>query len=124
MLSDSEEQLAEFYGEAAMWDPQTALQASAVVAVAALVVPPLARGIGGCCAVIGFFGVTQSSTWAPTVAALGLLAWFVGHWSFAVRNDLRYRSRLARVVIDKTPLRWTIPRCWQLRRERRFATAR
>lgn len=107
-----------------MWDLQTALQATAVVAVVALIVPPLARGVGGICAVIGFFGVVQSSSWAPTVAALGLLAWFVGHWSFAVRNDVHYRSRLALVVIDKTPLRWTIPRCWQLRRERRRAAAR
>ena len=70
-----------------MWDLETALQASAVVVVAALLAPPLARRIGGICAVIGFFGVMQSSTWAPTVAALGLLAWFVGHWTFAVRND-------------------------------------
>ena len=93
-----------------MWDLETALQASAVVVVAALLAPPLARRIGGICAVIGFFGVMQSSTWAPTVAALGLLAWFVGHWSFAVRNDVHYRSRLALVVIDKTPLRWTIPK--------------
>lgn len=124
MLSDSEEQLAEFYGEAAMWDPQTALQASAVVVVAALLVPSLARGVGGTCAVVGFFGVMQSSTWAPTVATLGVLAWLVGHWSYAVRNDVHYRSRLARVVIDKTPLRWTIPRYWQLRRERRLPTAR
>ena len=31
-------------------------------------------------------GVLQGRTWAPTVAALGLLAWFVGHWSFAVRH--------------------------------------
>jgi len=107
-----------------MWDLETALQASAVVVVAALLAPPLARRIGGICAVIGFFGVMQSSTWAPTVAALGLLAWFVGHWSFAVRNDVHYRSRLALVVIDKTPLRWTIPKYWQLRRERGLATAR
>ena len=107
-----------------MWDLETALQASAVVVVAALLAPPLARRIGGICAVIGFFGVMQSSTWAPTVAALGVLAWFVGHWTFAVRNDVHYRSRLALVVIDKTPLRWTIPKYWQLRRERRLATAR
>ena len=107
-----------------MWDLETALQASAVVVVAALLAPPLARRIGGICAVIGFFGVMQSSTWAPTVAALGLRAWFVGHWSFAVRNDVHYRSRLALVVIDKTPLRWTIPKYWQLRRERGLATAR
>lgn len=45
----------------------------------------------------------QGRTWAPTVAALGALARFVGRWSFAVRNDARYRSRLARVVIDHTP---------------------
>ncbi|KZO60492.1 MULTISPECIES: hypothetical protein [unclassified Dietzia] len=107
-----------------MWDLETALQASAVVVVAALLAPPLARRIGGICAVIGFFGVMQSSTWAPTVAALGVLAWFVGHWTFAVRNDVHYRSRLALVVIDKTPLRWTIPKYWQLRRRRRLATAR
>src|SRR5690606_40419009 len=42
----------------------------------------------------------------------------VGHWSFAVRNDVHYRSRLALVVIGKTPLRWAIPRYWQLRRQR------
>lgn len=86
-----------------MWDLQTAVQAVVVVAVASLLVPPLARGIGGICAVIGFCGVVQSSSWAPTVMALGMVAWFVGHWSFAVRNDARYRSRLARVVIDQTP---------------------
>lgn len=95
-----------------MWDPQTAIQAVAVVAVASLIVPPLARFIGGICAVIGFFGVTQGSSWAPTVAALGLWAWLVGHWSYALRNDVRYRSRLALWVIDKTPLRWTLPQYW------------
>ena len=107
-----------------MWDLQTAIQAVAVVAVASLLVPPLARGIGGICAVIGFCGVVQSSSWAPTVMALGLVAWLVGHWSFAVRNDVHYRSRLALLVIDSTPLRWTIPRYWQLRRARRLAQAR
>lgn len=107
-----------------MWVLQTAVQAVVVVAVASLLVPPLARGIGGICAVIGFCGVVQSSSWAPTVMALGMVAWFVGHWSFAVRNDVHYRSRLALVVIDKTPLRWAIPRYWQLRRQRRIAEAR
>ncbi|GAA1731064.1 hypothetical protein SAMN06265174_102643 [Dietzia kunjamensis subsp. schimae] len=107
-----------------MWNPQTALQAAAVVVVGSLLAPPVTRVAGGFCAFIGFCGVLQSRTWAPTVAVLGLLAWLVGHWSFAVRNDIHYRSRLALVVIDKTPLRWTIPRYWQLRRERRFSTAR
>ena len=107
-----------------MWDPQTAVQAVVVVALGSLLLPPVSRVVGGFCAVIGFCGVMQSSTWAPTVAALGLLAWFVGHWSFAVRNDVHYRSRLALVVIDKTPLRWTIPKYRQLLRERRLATAR
>ena len=107
-----------------MWDLQTAVQAVAMVAVASLLVPPLARGIGGICAVIGFCGVVQSSSWAPTVMALGMVAWFVGHWSFAVRNDVHYRSRLALVVIDKTLLRWAIPRYWQLRLQRRMAAAR
>ena len=78
----------------------------------------------GICAVNGFCGAAQSSSWAPTVMALGMVAWFVGHWSFAVRNDVHYRSRLARVVIDKTLLRWTVPRYWQLRRQRRLAAAR
>lgn len=67
-----------------MWDLQTALQAAALVTVASVLAPPLARGLGGICAVIGLFGAMQSSSWAPTVAALGSLAWFVGHWSFAV----------------------------------------
>ena len=79
-----------------MWDLQTAIQAVAVVAVASLLVPPLARGIGGICAVIGSCGVVQSSSWAPTVMALGMVAWFVGHWSFAVRNDVHYLGRVWR----------------------------
>lgn len=107
-----------------MWDPQTAMQAVAVVAVGALLLPPAARVVGGFCAVIGFCAVLQSSTWAPTVMALGLIAWFVGHWSFAVRHDVVYRTNLARLVIDKTPLKWTIPRYWQLLRQRREAAAR
>lgn len=69
-----------------MWDLTTALLATAVVAGGAVALPPLARGVGGFCAVIGLFGVMQGRTWAPMVAALGLLAWFVGHWSFAVRR--------------------------------------
>jgi hypothetical protein len=102
---------------AAMWDLQTALQAVAVVAIGTLFVPPVGRAVGGFCAVIGLCGVMQSRTWAPTVMALGLVAWFVGHWSFAVRHDVVYRTNFARIVIDKTPLKWTIPRYWQLRRE-------
>ena len=42
-----------------MWDLQPAVQAVVGVAVASLLVPPLARGIGGICAVIGFCGVTD-----------------------------------------------------------------
>ena len=107
-----------------MWDLETALLATAVVAAGALAVPPVARGAGGFCAAIGLLGVLQGRTWAPTVAALGLLAWFVGHWSFAVRHGEHYRSTMALWVIDRTPLRWTIPRYWQLRRLRRRAAPR
>lgn len=96
-----------------MWDLGTAVLAVVVVSISAAVLAPIARGVGGLCAVIGFFGLTQSSTWAPTVMALGILAWFVGHWSYAVRNDVRYRSRLARAVIDQTPLKWTLPQYWR-----------
>lgn len=86
--------------------------------------PANPRGVGGFCAVVGLLGVMQERTWAPTLAALGVLAWFAGHWSFAVRNEARYRSRLARALIDKTPLEWTIPGYWQLRREQRLAPGR
>lgn len=107
-----------------MWDPGTAVWAVAVVSAGAFVMPPVARFLGGFCAIIGFFGVAQGSTWAATVAALGAVAWFVGHWSFAVRNDVHYRSRLARLVIDRTPLKWTIPRYWQLLHQRRSVAIR
>ena len=50
-----------------MWDPGTAVAAVAVVSVGAMVLPPLARVIGGFCAIIGLFGVMQGRTWAPTV---------------------------------------------------------
>lgn len=107
-----------------MWDLQTALQAVAVVTIASFLLPQLARAVGGICAVIGFFGVMQSSTWAPTVAALGAVAWLVGHWSFALRNDARYRSRLARFLFDRTPLRWTLPQYHQQRRQQRVSAYR
>ena len=100
-----------------MWDLEIALLATAVVAGGALALPPVARGVGGFCAVVGMLGALQGRTWAPTVAALGLLAWFVGQWSFAVRHGVHYRSAMAMWVIDRAPLRWTIPRYWQLRRQ-------
>lgn len=105
-----------------MWDLGTAVLAVAVVASGALVLPPIARGAGGLLAVIGLFGVMAGSTWAPTVAALGAVAWLVGHWSFAARHDARYRSRLARALFDETPLRWTLPQYHARRRRRELAT--
>lgn len=88
--------------------------------------PQVSRKVGPFLAVTpGPSGVDIATrTWAPTVMALGLLAWFVGHWSFVVRHDVVYRTRLARLVIDKTPLKWTIPRYWQLLRQQRAAAAR
>ncbi|AEF42705.1 hypothetical protein [Hoyosella subflava] len=102
-----------------MWDPGTAFLAVVVVAGAAVLAPPIARITGGFCAIIGLLGVIQDRTWAPTVAALGVLAWLIGHWSFAVRNDARYRSPLARALFDQTPLRWTLPQSWSARKRRR-----
>lgn len=65
----------------------------------------------------------HGSTWASTVAALGVVAWLVGHWSFAARHDARFRSRVARMIFDQTPLRWTFPQYHaQRRRAREFAT--
>lgn len=77
-----------------------------MVSAGAMVLPPLERAIGGFCAIIGFFGVMQGRTWAPTVAALGAVGWLVGQWSFALRHGGRYRSHLALVVFDRTPLRY------------------
>lgn len=107
-----------------MWDPGTAVLAVAVVFAGAFVLPPVARFFGGFCAIIGFFGVVQGSTWAPTVAALGAVAWLVGHWSFALRNGARYRSHLALFLFDQTPLRWTLPQYHSRRREQRLAAHR
>lgn len=100
-----------------MWDLGTATLAVAVLAGSALVLPPAARGVGGTCAIIGLLAVMQDRTWAPTPrsAALGMLAWLVGRWSFAVRHDVHYRPRLAQVVLDRTPLRWTLPQYWAQR---------
>lgn len=58
-----------------------------------MLAPPIARAAGEFCAIIGLLGVIQDRTWAPTIAALGVLAWSVGHWMFAARNDARYRAR-------------------------------
>lgn len=99
-----------------MWDPGTAVLAVSIVVGASLALPPVARRVGGVCAVLGLLGVGQGRTWAPTVLALGVAAWLVGHWSFAVRNDARYRSRLARSLFDGTPLRWTLPQFHTWRR--------
>ncbi|MEH6624488.1 MAG: hypothetical protein V7738_17160 [Dietzia maris] len=91
----------------------------ALVSAGAFILPPVARGVGGFCAIIGFFGVMQASTWAPTVAALGVVAWLVGHWSFALRHGARYRSHLALFLFDRTPLRWTLPHYHAQRRQQR-----
>lgn len=77
--------------------------------------PPVGRAVGEVCFLIGMLGVMQDRTWAPIVAALGGVAWPVGHWGFAVRYEVHYRSRVARAVIVSTSLRWKIPRCRQLR---------
>lgn len=45
-----------------MWDMGTAVLAVTVVAGAALIAPPLARGDGGTLAVIGLRGVMQERT--------------------------------------------------------------
>lgn len=55
---------------------------------------------------------------------IGALACLVGHWSFAVRNDVHYRSRIALWVTGKTALRWTLSRDWQLHQQCRYAAAR
>lgn len=106
-----------------MWDPGTALLAIVIVTGGTIILSPIVRGVGGLCAIIGFFGLVAGSTWAPTVAALGVLALLVGHWSFAVRHDARYRFRLARSLFDETPLTWTLPQFHaQRKRNRPFAT--
>ena len=102
-----------------MWDPGTAVLAVSLVSAGAFVLAPLARGLGGFCAVIGVFGMTKGSTWAPTVVALGVVAWLVGHWSFALRHGAQYRSHLAMSVFHQTPLRWTLPQYHRQRRQQR-----
>lgn len=102
-----------------MWDPGTAVLAVSVVVGGAFLLPPVARGVGGFLAVIGIFGMIQGRTWAPTVVALGAVAWLVGHWSFAVRHDARCRSQLALFLFHKTPLRWTLPQHHAQRRRQR-----
>lgn len=83
--------------------------AAACIAVAGLLLPPVARRVGGLLAVLGVLGMIQHRSWAPPTFVVGAGLWLVGHWSFAARNDARYRSRLARAVFDSTVLRWTLP---------------
>ena len=64
-------------------------------------------------------GMTKGSTWAQTVVALGVVAWLVGHWSFALRHGAQYRSHLAMSVFHQTPLRWTLPQYHRQRRQQR-----
>lgn len=59
-------------GGSVMWDPGTAVAAVAVVSAGAFVLPPVARFVGGFCAIIGFFGMTKGSTWAPMTLSVSV----------------------------------------------------
>lgn len=108
-----------------MWDLGTALPATAVVAGGALELPPLARAVGGFCAVIGFLsrdGKSRVGADGSGARTAGVVCRTTGPSRFD--TGVHYRSPVALWIIDKTPLRWTIPRYWQLRRQRRQAAAR
>ena len=100
-----------------MWDLTTALLATAVVAGGAVALPPpsawgrrvLRGGWHARCAAGSYVGAHGSGAGA---CWRGLSV--IGRSRCA--TGVHYRSAMALWVIDRTPLRWTIPRYWQLRR--------
>lgn len=88
----------------------------------ALLMPPLARGVGGVLMFLGVCGLSKHQGWAGPTLASGLCLWLVGHWSYAARTG-RYKSRLAVVVLESYLLRWTLPHYHRYRRQIRAQTA-
>lgn len=94
-----------------------------LVTPAAYLLAPVARRLAPLVVVVGVGGLSKGQEWAPATIAFAVWVWLVGHWSYLIRHDGLYRSRLARAVFDRTPLRVTLPGYWVLRRRRRDAQA-
>jgi len=97
--------------------------AGLILAPLAYFLAPFARLLAWPLMILGYGATTKGTSWGPATLASGALLWIVGHWSFVVRSGGMYRSRLARAVFDRTPLRVTLPGYWVLRRRRRDAQA-
>jgi|GEM_PF-2129969 len=89
----------------------------------AYLLAPVARRLAPLVLVVGVGGLSKGQGWASATIAFAVWVWLVGHWSYLIRHNGLYRSRLARAVFDRTPLRVTLPGYWVLRRRRRDAQA-
>jgi hypothetical protein len=81
------------------------LAAAALIALAAWTLAGLVLRIGGAVLAVGGLLVTAltGSPWALLTATIGSLAWFAGHWLFAVRHHF-FASPLAhRIVVQVLP---------------------
>lgn len=100
----------------------TVILAAVCVFLGGVLLPPIARTVGGLLAILGLLGLFQARTWALTVFLVGAGFWLVGHWSFAARNDAHFRSRIALALFEVPPLQWTLPQ-WHAKRRRNRCTA-
>jgi len=102
----------------------TVVLAAVCVFLGGVLLPPIARKVGGLLAILGLLGLVQERTWALTVFLVGSGFWLVGHWSFAARHNAHFRSRLALALFDVPPLQWTLPQYWAQRRRAQSVAAR
>lgn len=102
----------------------TVILAVVCVFLGGVLLPPVARKVGGLLAILGLLGLVQEQTWALTVFLVGAGFWVVGHWSFAARNDAHFRSRIALALFEVPPLQWTLPQWHAKRRRARGAATR
>jgi len=91
------------------------------LAPAAFLFAPVARIGAWLVLLVGWGALGKGQTWAPETIVVAVYLWLVGHWSFLVRHGGRYRSRLARAVFERTPLRVLLPGWWRWRHEQHEA---
>lgn len=77
-----------------------------------ILMPALGRIGGVLLVVVGSAATLSHEPWAVPAIAIGAAAWFAGSWMHTAKTS-RYSSRLARVLFERTPLRWTLWQHWR-----------
>lgn len=74
--------------------------------------PALGRILGALAFVAGLIGATSNEPWSGWTITAGASLWLAGSWLYTVKTS-RYSSRLARLLFEHTPLKWSLWQHWR-----------